>query len=70
MYAVYKEMQPKRIHPTKGECIYEFDSLYWFEANAKARCDEISADLGAYGYYEEVLFSDPTIDGRLVPLDK
>jgi len=69
MYVVFKEMRPQKIDPKDGGYICLFDSLYWFESNAKARVDEIHTELGAYAYYEEQVFNDPTVGGRLVPQD-
>lgn len=54
------------VYSTEGGYIYEFDSLYWFETNAKARCDEINVRVGDYAYYEEVQLRDPTPDYEMV----
>ena len=69
MYVVFKEMRPQKVHPEDGGYICLFDSLYWFESNAKTRVDVINAEHGAYAYYEEQCFNDPTLDGRLIPTD-
>lgn len=66
MYAVYKKMKPHIIGPVGGYlCL--FDSLYWFESNAKKRVEEINATPSDYAYYKEQKFADPTVGEQLVP---